>query len=187
MDPKEQRLAAYVEQRIRAWSPARIPMVDLTGLAQDIAAVTLSETRVWPDDDSGARTAIVLASLAYFEGARFAQYVDDGRCQRWGHHVWKKHHLDDEARKYRPFGMCDGGFAQSLWQVHAGSAEGLRYDMNTLLDRRFAARVALGIARRSIRATSTLRYYTGEWAGDDPKARDRLQFALRELAAHPMH
>jgi hypothetical protein len=186
VDPAQEQLASYLEGVIRSWPPARIPMVDLTDLAGDIASVTLSETRVWPDDESGARTAVLLAALAYFEGARFAEYVDDGRCQEWGYAAFHKRPVSAEARKFLSFGPCDGGNAQSLWQVHAGEFEGVRYDMVSLRERLFAAHVALGIARRSMRATGTLRYYTGEWAGSSPKADERLKFALHEIHAHPM-
>jgi hypothetical protein len=186
IDGSQTKIAIYIENVMRSWAPARIPMVDLTSLASDIASVTVSDEHAWKDDETGARTAVLLAALAYFEGARFAEYVDDGRCQEWGYAAWKKRSVPEEARKFMPFGMCDGGHAQSLWQVHSGEAQGEKFDMESLKNRVFAAHIALGIARRSLRATGTLRYYTGEWPGASPKADDRLNFAKRQYAAHPM-
>jgi hypothetical protein len=89
-------------------------------------------------------------------------------------------------------GTCDGGHAYSLFQVHPERGfyltwDGtdtnpfrgeLRVDSTSIRNHMVAMTAALHMMRRSIRATNSLRYYTGEWVGAAPKAQIRLEGAL---------
>lgn len=78
------RLAGYVLTAILAWdegvqvSGAR---TRLAAIARDVAWIGIEQPRIWRGSD-GAREAILLAKLAWFE-SRLRDYVDDGRCQSW--------------------------------------------------------------------------------------------------------
>jgi hypothetical protein len=179
MDQRREALRRYVLSIMQGWTPAvKIETVPLEDLAADIAAVAAADKPAWPGDTTGRRTAVLLAGLAYFEGARFAKYVDDGTCNEPGFraHNPLAHH-----------GTCDHGKAHSLWQIHEITLLEPREEADavSLADRRFAAHIALRLARQSIAATGGLRNYTGEWDGPCPKADERLQFVEKALAAHP--
>jgi hypothetical protein len=135
-----------------------------------------------PTDDAGrARSALLLAVLAWFEGNYLAR-VDEGRC------------LPKE---------CDNGAAVTLWQLHPDGGFVLRGDVYSyhrifptldsigpvelLADREVAARVALHIARESLQHHAGLCRYTGEGAKGEgcPKANDREGNATRYFRAHP--
>jgi hypothetical protein len=159
-------------------------------VARDIANVAsdASEQPIWGDDVTRAKTAIVLTALAFFE-SRFWRFVDEGICN------------GRDSSRVRALGNCDGGYAYSLWQIHpedglvlvgdgwahARDVRGVREVITgkmLIADRTLAARVALHIARRSIRAGAGLCQYTGE-LGPCPKGNTRLGFALRWVARHP--
>ncbi len=162
-------------------------MADLSDVANDIAFTAVRDEPAWPDDARRDRTALLLASIAFYEGVHFAAYVDDGRCQAWGHYLALRLPVPGDGARYMHYGTCDHGAAQSLWQVHSVTLQNPTEVATSanLLDRRYAAHIALRLARQSLSATGTLRYYTGEWSGPCPKAEDRLSFALREIQAHP--
>jgi hypothetical protein len=68
------------------WPVARIPHANYEDVASDIALVVHEFGNVWPGGEPIAqahKSGILLAALAYWEGARFAAYVDDGRCNEW--------------------------------------------------------------------------------------------------------
>ena len=63
-------MARYARELMTAWSPAvAFPAADYDTVARDIGDVSKT-----PHD------VAVLAGLAYFEGARFAAYVDELLC-----------------------------------------------------------------------------------------------------------
>ena len=172
-------LCAYVLTVMQGWPPPyKLGTVPLPDVAASIADVAAHDAPAWPDDTTGARSAVLLAALAYFEGDRFASYVDDGTCNKPGFR------LHDARARY---GTCDGGLAHSLWQIHEIElADPLEVaSATTLTDRTFAAHIALRLARQSLAATGTLQNYTGEWSGPHPKADERLKFALKASAAQP--
>jgi len=137
-------LATYVLEAMQEWNKG--PMAGkatlLVEIARDIAWVALERPRIW-DGSSGAREAIVLARIAWFED-RYRDYVDQGYCQIWAtmcmargmgcnldvlkRAVAKKHEpilSVNEARKkgneavdLMNLGTCDGGQAVSIWQIH---------------------------------------------------------------------
>ena len=137
-------LAGYVLTAMQEWNKG--PMAGnatlLAEIARDIAWVALERPRIW-DGSSGAREAIVLARIAWFED-RYRDYVDQGYCQIWAtmcmargtgcnldvlkHTVAKKHapilsvnearKKGDEAVSLMQLGTCDGGQAVSIWQIH---------------------------------------------------------------------
>ena len=74
IDP--QAIAAHLLAIVLGWTPATIPHVTPGELVPDIAAVVAEEGPAIPGDETGQKTAVMLAGLAYFEGARFASYVD---------------------------------------------------------------------------------------------------------------
>ena len=178
-------LAAIVLSTILRWTPAAaaVPHVDYAELAADVAAAVVAEGPIWPSDTSGRRTAILLAAIAYWEGARFAAYVDNLDCNRWA--TTPAALRSAEARRLLAFGHCDGGNAYSLWQIHPQTwrtpGRGVLVVTGDMLaDRRTAARVALVMARSSFEAFGDLSGYTGErGAADHPKARKRERFAAR--------
>lgn len=156
------------------WPPAlaAVPSVPYRDIAEDIASVTSD-----PND------AVLLAALGYFEGARYAQYVDDYSCNdpKWVRST--------EGIRLTHWGTCDHGLAHSIWQIHpqddrSSPTHGL-CSTEAVSTRVGAARCALDMAHRSLAATGNLSYYTGEWGESHPKAAERLEFAKRALKKHP--
>jgi hypothetical protein len=192
-------LEAYLLQAINAWAPPRV-MPDKDGshyvaIARDIVEVVLdpAEAPIW---DERWKSATLLAGIAFFE-SHFWKHVDDGRCND---NAWR----EGEGKKLTLVtGNCDGGWATSMWQIHAydgialtedggwigaWGAKGrkLLYGKDLIADRRVAARVALHIARASLKRSGTLCGYSGENDGC-PKARVRLEFAKAWMRSHPFH
>lgn len=177
-------LAAYVETAMRAWSKETDKSASYDDVARDIAEVSLSEDPAYDDDENRGRTAVLLTTLAYFEGARFARYVDDGSCND---KKWRKSKAGYDMVLARA--DCDAGWAVSLWQVHAatfyfGNGKYQSVSMDELKDRETAIRVALRIVRKSLAEHAGLCEYSGEY-GPCPKANLRLHFAERYSAKHP--
>jgi hypothetical protein len=175
LDPAfDSATADYLLTVMSDWPPARaeVPAVPYRDVAESIATVTSD-----PDD------AVLLAAIGYFEGARYARYVDEYRCNDPG---WVK---SPEGVRLTHWGRCDGGIARSIFQIHpqddrASLSRGLCSTL-AISTRVGAARCALDIAKRSLGATGTLSYYTGEWYGPHPKADERLEFAKRALKRYP--
>lgn len=198
-------LAAAIETKIAKWSPAVVPHLMPEEVAATIAWAVIEEDCggepkftlpldgrkrcVWAEGwNSDLRKAMLLAALAYYEGARFARYVDEGRCHDWMHLVYNHEPLPDDAYveiggkrlDLLKFGNCDGGRAWSLWQIRPDSLERPKLEGPELRDRSYAASIALGIVRLSMRDRGDLCDYTGENpAGGCPKARERLDFAAK--------
>jgi hypothetical protein len=195
-------LAAYIAAAMLSWSPAREHVPDLPAdtearyalIAGDIAAVAEDE-REAPlpvGDRSRAQSALVLASVAFFE-SRFWTWVDDGSCNS---RTWRAAHHADAA-------VCDGSHAFSMWQIHTEAqagfdgialdesgwhhdAEGLR-GRDLINDRRAAARVALHMLRQSLTAGhgGGMCGYTGESQMTGcVKGKARLELALRYRREH---
>lgn len=152
--------------------------------AQAVADVVLDGQNVgpYPNDEHRAHAGLLLMSLAFHE-SRFRGYVTDGRCSDA---AWRK---GAEARELTKMGTCDGGLASTAWQIHIGRGMYVGHEKVTregaIADVHAAAALALQIAANSIRQTGSLRYYTGEWSGDAPKARERESFAAAYYLAHP--
>jgi len=156
------------------------PVASYDDIADDIAsAVVLHED------------AVLLAGLAYFEGARYAAYVDGYQCNDAD---WRA--SDEGRRLMRVWGDCDGGHAYSIWQIHPIVDRSSKlYDLcniemiGPMGSRYNAARCALAIARASVQAAGDLSGYTGEAPveGGHPKADERLRFIERAVAKHPWH
>ena len=169
----DEATADYLLTVMTDWPPA-LPVllsVPYRDVAESIATVTSD-----PSD------AVLLASLGYFEGVRYAQYVDEYRCND---PAWVK---SPEGARLTHWGTCDHGIARSFWQIHpqddrSSVTHGL-CSTEAISTRIGAARCALDIAHRSIAATGNLSYYTGEWSGPHPKANERLEFAKRALKKH---
>lgn len=169
---------------ISGWAgPDRaVAQAPLEGVAQTIGRVAESEP---PVEDAVPRgytkharpalySAAVLAGLGYFEGVRFAAYVDDGRCNDL---EWRR---TDEGKNLLRFGDCDHSRAYSLWQVWPSTWRGAT--ATGMHDRATAARTALAIARESIRVTGSLCRYSGEPYPHCPKARERERYIDRAYA-----
>ena len=193
---------------MRSWPKGskELPTADLNDIASDVAAAVLSEPETvelatgkscdmvrdsgrcfWPNGwSSDGDKAVLLASLAYYEGSRFAEYVDASRCTD---KEWRKVH----AHAMRIGGECDGGYAHTLWQIHPfrPAPTATIYpvcDVSDVDTSRFgAARCALEIARKSISGRDNLTLYTGENDYDHPKADERLNFARETIRKHPYH
>lgn len=87
-DPQVVRLATYLDLDVMAdWPPAKIPSVDTTPLAFDIARAVLRKPSADPAHDG-----VMIAALAYVEGARFARYVDSMECND---PIWRKDGVDE--------------------------------------------------------------------------------------------
>ena len=183
-------LAAWTLSLIKLWTPAvaSVPHVPYEELAQDVAGVVLEEGPIWlsPEmvvsrESEERRTSALLASLGYWEGGRFAAYVDSLECVEWSRQ--RPSVRSAEARRLLAFGDCMGGIGYSLWQVIPVTwQEGTRVEHFTpdrLWSRREAARAALLIARSSYRARGNLSGYTGEPEDTHPKADVREAFARR--------
>lgn len=199
------RLAGYVLTAMLEWTKGRdaAPATHKAEIARDIAMVALSEPRAW-DKSDGSREALVLASIAFFEG-RYRDYLEQCNDSAW---VKTK-----EARALFLLGDCDGGlsgYAQAvgIFQVHyecgaivlyedgswqnacsPASATRLHWRItkaSAIGSRRDQTRVALAMARQSIRAGAGLRNYVG---GEGPErsrmASHRLDLALAWARLHP--
>jgi|GEM_PF-3362472 len=200
VDPRLAPLKDYILTAMNSWPHAvkQVPVAPYEDVAQDIAETVLEGDPAWDEDTTRARSAILLAGIGYFEGARYAQYVDDGSCNKW---MWKARlagsiHpnmavLSPEERRLLAYGSCDGGFAYGLGQIHAMTwdADGKRVQLtpDLLSVRRENLRAMLMIARHSLRVTGGLCGYTGEmaWRGGCPKAVERLTFVKSYIAKHP--
>lgn len=181
--PYRKVVADYVRGIMDAWPHATVlPSVDYDEVAEDIAAAVLEDPSDQPWED-----AVMLASLGWWEGARYAQYVDDHRCNDL---TWRAQ--KENAALLHHGGTCDGGLAWSLWQIHPindVSSRLSRWCRRELMeDRRSAARCALELAR----VDPSLCGYTGEAAycarGEAcvcPKAKQRRDWALKALREHP--
>ena len=181
-------LAGALERDASRWPEAAIPHVPTGDVAMSVAVaveelgdepcpIPMSEGD-WRMTDSQEARGVLAMALAYFEGARFASYVDDLSCND---RSWRK---SPEGRALvHVGGHCDGGLAYSLWQVHV---EGMLLSVDPsgvtaekMSDRAYAARVGLTLACRSLASTGSLVGYTGEGRSFHPKADQRLDFARR--------
>jgi hypothetical protein len=194
VDPKP--LAAHVLGAMRTWAKEDKNAASFAAIAEDIAVVALSEPPAFEGDESRARTAILLASIALFEGSHYRRYVDEGRCNDI---AWR---ATSEGKNQMLAGDCDGGAAATLWQIHADVGLVLYDDEREwvyasqdrgafaysqaaiIADRKKAARVALHLVRRSLRRGAGLCQYTGE-LGPCPKGHARLRVATSWAAKHP--
>src|SRR5512135_352584 len=209
------QLADYVLEAMKsAVTPIPGRSASYEDIAHDIATVVLDPTEppMWRSDTTRARTAIMLVSIAFHETS-FLAYVDDGRCND------PKWRASEEGRKIMAnAGYCDGGIARSIWQVHTDfggiyiipanydddsrdidrrewtyanqtPSGGTLVTSDQMKDRKSACRVALHIARRSIRNGARLCQFTGE-SGSCPKGDIRYDWAegLRGYSRrHPFH
>jgi hypothetical protein len=205
-DGRHERLRTYVLDIMNGWSHAvpKLEVADYGDIASDLAFAVLAE----PDDGTGCKTVtfkndskhcvwadgwntdgakvVMLASLGYWEGARYAAYVDDGRCND---KVWRA--SKEGQQTMRVWGDCDHSQAHSIFQIHPidDTLSTLYKLCNTKMvdnSRVDAARCALALARGSMVWSGNLSSYTGEWGSQHPKADDRLNFAKQALAKHPM-
>ena len=210
---RHDRLTHHVLSVMLGWRHAafELPVVDYTELARDIATAVINEPLTfdelggvcrpiasatdgfrhckwrmggsWSTDGS---KAVLLAAVAYWEGSRYAEYVDDGRCND---KVWRK--TPDGIYTMHLGGDCDGGHAHSLWQIHPiTKPSNAIFDLcnaKAVSSRVSAARCALEMLRRSLSVDGTLSGYTGEslYGDKHPKADERLHFALDALRNYP--
>lgn len=182
-------LKAYVLEVMNGWAPSvSLPAVSYEDVAEDIALAAMYDSI---EDHGGWNgppgRAVLLAALAYWEGARYAAYVDAGLCNS---PAWRA--SSEGAKLIHVGGNCDGGRAHSLWQIHpiADTTSPLYELCNVEAvdgSRVAAARCAFTIAWRSLTATGSLVEYTGEWSFEHPKADVRLKFAEKALRVHPFH
>jgi hypothetical protein len=110
------RLEGYVLNAMKTWAPAATiagthSQDDFETIARDMVSVVLDpgEPALFADTAEKERTAILLATMAYYEG-HFWPYVDSGLC-------------NDPKEKNNPIlrnGNCDNGEAISFWQIHPG-------------------------------------------------------------------
>lgn len=210
-DAKVGQLTDYLLEAMRSAVKPMSVSASYEDIAHDVATVVLDPTEppMWKDDSTKARTAIMLVSIAYHETS-FLAYTDDGRCND------RKWRDSAEGRKtMAQSGSCDGGLARSMWQVHTDFG-GIyvipaNYDDDTreinkrewtyanqdvddgtlirseqMKDRQSACRVALHMARRSIRNHAKLCQFTGEM-GECPKGDIRYDWAERYSTKHPFH
>jgi hypothetical protein len=176
-------------------------------VAHDIAEVVSDpkEPPIWKEDSTKARTAIMLVSIAFWETS-FRSFVDEGKCndkawraspegqeamRRWGtcdggiaRSIWQIHaehgitvvpaNYDDESQELSKREWC--------YSSECGDDDGgtIISPEAMVSDRKNAARVALHMARRSIRNNAHLCQFTGEGGlGDDgcPKGEIRYDWA----------
>jgi len=165
-------------------------------IAIDVAKVVEdpSEKPLFKDDEFRVKTGLLMISIAYHEAGSFAKNVDEGKCY--------KH-------------QCDHGNAFSMWQIHphtglvfsgdtwdyvANKTKQWRKDhvdeiitgSRLVQERQLAIKVALRMARQSLRSVSNLCIYTGEWNSETGKcidspwrARARMNDAILFLKRHP--
>jgi hypothetical protein len=192
-NPNVEELAGVLTRAIASWPPAVIPHVSNAEVAHSVAEATYwmeaedscpipMNRGAWRMTDSPGSRGLLALALAYFEGARFAEYVDDQRCNN---PVMRQ---TPEVRELmRIGGPCDGGRAYTFWQMHIDGML-LSYDPKgvtalKLQDRAYAASIGLKMACRSLASSGSLVNYTGESRYWHPKADERLQFAQRAIAS----
>lgn len=176
-DDRHEKLRTYTLDLMNGWTHAvpQLPTADYGDIASDIAFATLGDPR----------GAGLLAGLGYWEGARYAAYVDDLRCND---PEWRA--SPEGIRLMHIGGNCDNGHAYTIWQIHPlGDPSSPLYPLcnkeritGSRLD---AAKCALALAKSSLAANGTLSGYTGEWGFEHPKADVRLEFVDHALAKHP--
>jgi hypothetical protein len=156
-------------------------------LATGKSCYTVSKTSnkcFWhPAWNTDGAKAVLMAAIAYYEGSRFAAYVDTNRCTDRAWRKTGKHEMLEG-------GDCDGGAAHSLWQIHPFELSGSKLfpicsKPNVDATRFGAARCALELARQSMVNREDLSTYTGESAYLHPKADERLEWARKALKEHP--
>lgn len=180
--PFDPAVADYLTLVMSDWPAAlkAVPAVPYRAVAESIASVTRD-----PSD------AVLLAALGYYEGARYAEYVDSGACND---PVWVR---SGEGKRLAHWGTCDRGptdprgRAHSVWQIHpiedrTSPLYGTCREAVVDSSRENAARCALALAKNSMKETGSLAWYTGEWTGPHPKADERLEFARRAIRKHPV-
>ena len=155
LSPENDLLVQYLYNSMRAWtslpSEGSDPPNDearaarnassrarLGSTAADIVKMVRTEEPVFEQDENRSRTAVLVATVAFFESG-FAEYVDKGQCNDWN---WKHPKTTgpdavsiDEAKRRAGLlaaGPCDGGLAYSDWQIHP--FDGLWRDGIVLLD-----------------------------------------------------
>jgi hypothetical protein len=203
---RHEHLRAYTLDVMNGWSHAvpSMPVADYGDVASDLSMAVIME----PDDgqhcglmpaadgfrrclwgvpgwNSDHAKTVLLAALGYWEGARYAAYVDDGRCDD---KAWRNDPVN--SRMVHLGGNCDNGHAMSLWQIHpivdqASSLHALCSPEIVSGSRLGAARCALALARMSMASYGNLVGYTGEPIWDHTKADKRLDFAQTALTKHP--
>ena len=206
---KFQHLRDFTLDTMMGWPKGArdLPVADVTDIANDIAAAVSSEPTAvelttgkscytirgsdrcfWqPEWNTDGAKAVLMAALAYYEGSRFAGYVDTNLCTD---KTWRK--SENSKRTMHMGGDCDGGAAHSLWQIHPFQLPNSKHYPICAKDvvdgSRFnAARCALELARQSMVNRNNLSGYTGEDMYIHPKADDRLNWARDSLRKHPYH
>ena len=205
-------LSKYTYESMKSWATPKTSSDDdrFHSIANDISTVVLdsNEPTIWNSDASRGKAAIYLATLGYWEGFHFAEYVDKGLCNdiKW---VATK-----EGREKTLGANCDGGYAYSIYQIHPEGGIILTQDgwtkrwadrtghvkfydgQDLIADRKIATKVALHMVRQSIHMGGNLCGYSGEGAtmdedgkihygGGCPKAADRQNFAENWYRKHP--
>jgi len=186
-DGRLESLTEYFEDAMTSWARPDKLSADYHSIASDMASVVVAEDPIWVSDTSRARTGIMLLGIAFWE-SRYFSYVDNGSCNKYvnGRGAPK------EIRRLIQSGNCDGGWAHSMWQVHpmkwyVGNGQYEEFSGEKLLDRKTAIHAALLIARRSIRSTNGLCWYTGEGADGAgcPKAIVRFDYGVKYSRLNP--
>jgi hypothetical protein len=208
----DEKMVTYVLESMQTWNrgPMAGKATHLEEIARDIVTVVTQEPKIWNGSD-GSKEAILLARIAWFE-TRFRNYVLDGSCNKWAAECYAKTKtlnmkvLPEEAQQLMQLGTCDGGMAVSLWQVHFECGSIYLFDdgswqnacssaskphrsvtkADALADHQAAARVALAMARQSVKNTGGLRNYVG---GEGPEragmAAQRFDSAMNWSQKHP--
>lgn len=203
---RHEHLRSYVLDVMNGWTHAvsSMPVVDYGDVASDIAFAVIMEPAAVPDCErmqsadgikrclwgvppfnSDHGKAVLLAALGYWEGARYAAYVDEGECND---DAWRA--TEEGQHLMHRGGDCDHKQAHSLWQIHpvtdtASSTYTLCNVAAVGGSRLGAARCALELARRSLKVNGSLYAYTGEFPFEHPASDKRLDFATRALDKHP--
>ena len=206
-DAKVEQLAAYLLEAMNTSAPSDEYSASYESIAHDIAEVVLDskEPPVWKEDLTKARSAVILLSIALWE-SRFRAYVDDGRCNdkvwrdsvegkkllRFGscdgglaRSLWQIHaekygvtvfpvNYDDESQELQKHEWC---YASECNDEDNGTVIS---PQDMISDRKNAVRVALHMARRSVRNHAHLCQFTGEAGLSDdgcPKGEIRYNWA----------
>lgn len=199
------RMASYVLGAMQQWSPPKIHrerseedvVATYRSVAEVVAQVAMdpAEPPLFSDDADRRKTALVIASLALHESG-YKPYVMDGSCND---SAWRKAH----PKMASPGGVaaCDSGHAWGAWQIHprqgrkfvALVGDGFAFEdsgfsgHDLVKDQSLGARVALHMARVSMRRNKNLAWYTGEIGKNHPKADARLNVALSYASTHPIN
>ena len=136
---EEGQYRRYLVSMLRNWAPddrrhlklrdgtdILVEQVDYRSLVDDEFAVAETESPIVEGDKDKTRSVALDLAVGFMESG-LHEYVDDGRCTKYGamlrlEQIRKRPNstsVPKDMRELLKGGTCDGGLAYSMWQIHA--------------------------------------------------------------------